>query len=80
MQYLDNAPSVATPPPLLDPLTPREQEILHLMAKGLSSPKIAQQLIVGVSTVRSHIKHIYSKLDAHSRHEAISKARGLGLV
>lgn len=81
MQYLDNARSLApTSPPLLDPLTPREQEILHLMAKGLSSPKIAQTLIVGVSTVRSHIKHIYSKLDAHSRHEAISKAKELGLV
>ena len=71
---------IPTQSPLIDPLTQREQEILHLMAQGLSSPKIAEQLVVSVSTIRTHIKHIYSKLDAHSRHEAISQARKLGLL
>jgi len=84
MRGLDTAPlkvSTTSPPKaLLDPLTPREKEVLALLAKGRSSPQIAEHLVVGVSTVRTHIKRIYSKLDAHSRHEAISQAHKLGLV
>jgi LuxR family maltose regulon positive regulatory protein len=63
-----------------EPLTRREQQVLHLIAVGLSGPEIAQELVVAYSTVRSHIKSIYGKLGAHSRHEAIERAKALKLV
>ncbi|MEJ2557089.1 MAG: LuxR C-terminal-related transcriptional regulator, partial [Anaerolineae bacterium] len=66
--------------PLLDPLTEREGQILGLLATGLSTPEIAVELIISVGTVRSHVKRLYGKLDAHSRHEAITRARELGLL
>jgi DNA-binding CsgD family transcriptional regulator len=47
------------------------------MTIDLSELEIADELIVSASTVRSHIKNIYSKLDAHSQHEAIKKAKDL---
>ncbi|MBL8046685.1 MAG: NACHT domain-containing protein [Anaerolineales bacterium] len=61
-------------------LSVRELEVLKLMASGLSTQKIAQQLVVAPSTVQTHLKHLYSKLDAHSRAQAIARARELGLV
>jgi LuxR family maltose regulon positive regulatory protein len=66
--------------PLVDPLSDREIEVLRLMAADLSAPEIAEELVIAVSTVRSHIKHIYGKLDAHSRYEAVERARELDLV
>jgi LuxR family maltose regulon positive regulatory protein len=65
---------------LVDPLSDRETEVLRLLVTDLTSPEIADELIVSVSTVRSHIKNIYSKLDVHSRHEAVTKARDLGIL
>ena len=70
----------AAPEPLLDRLTDREQVILQLAADGYSNREIATQLVVAVSTVKSHIKHIFSKLGADSRTRAIARARALGLV
>jgi LuxR family maltose regulon positive regulatory protein len=69
-----------TPPALLEPLTTRERTILRLLAAGHSSPEIAAELVVAVSTVRTHLKSLYGKLEAHSRHEAISRGRALGLL
>ncbi len=85
MSWFDNPPPIASPiiksdSPLIDPLTTREQDVLRLMNKGRSSPQIAEELILGVSTVRTHIKRIYSKLDVHSRHEALTQARKHGLL
>jgi LuxR family maltose regulon positive regulatory protein len=65
---------------LIEPLSDRELEVLCLMATDLSAPEIAEKLVIAVSTVRSHIKHIYGKLDAHSRYEAVEQARELELV
>ena len=65
---------------LVEALTPREQEVLQLMSAGLSAPQIAEQMVVGVSTVRTHIKRIYAKLAVHSRHEALQKSRELNLT
>jgi LuxR family maltose regulon positive regulatory protein len=65
---------------LIEPLSDRELEVLRLMAADLSAPEIAEELVIAVSTVRSHIKHIYIKLDAHSRYEAVERARELELV
>ena len=67
-------------PRLIDPLTRREREVLRLLMLGHSSPQIADELIIGVSTVRTHIKRIYGKLEVHSRAEAIARAHELELV
>jgi len=66
--------------PLAEPLTNREKEILILIGNGRSAPQISDDLVIGVSTVRTHIKRIYNKLDVHSRHEAVTRAQALGLA
>jgi LuxR family transcriptional regulator, maltose regulon positive regulatory protein len=65
---------------LVDPLSDREVEVLRFLVTDLSAPEIADELYISVSTVRSHIKQIYSKLEAHSRFEAVTKARELNLL
>jgi LuxR family maltose regulon positive regulatory protein len=66
--------------PLVDPLTQRELEVLRLIAAGLSNREIAQELVVAVSTVKSHINHIYGKLEATNRVQAAARAREAGLL
>jgi len=65
---------------LTEPLSEREIEVLHLLATHLSGTEIADQLFIATSTVRSHIKNIYSKLRVHSRTEAVEKAREIGFL
>jgi len=65
---------------LIEPLTERERQVLRLMAAGLSSLAIADELVIAVSTARTHIKNIYSKLSTHSRYEAIERAKQLQLL
>ena len=67
-------------PTLAEPLTQREQDVLQLLGQGLKTPAIADQMIVSVSTVRTHIKRVYAKLDVHNRSDAITKARDLRLI
>lgn len=57
------------------PLTKRETEILEQIANGMSRSKIAKQMFIDLETVKSHIKNIYSKLNVHSREDAIKKAK-----
>ncbi|MGD9100941.1 MAG: LuxR C-terminal-related transcriptional regulator, partial [Anaerolineae bacterium] len=64
----------------LEPLTEREMELLRLLTTRLSSQEIAKELFISVNTVRSHTKNIYSKLDVHSRHAAIARAKELKLL
>src|SRR5207248_5307030 len=59
--------SVASLPPLHAGLTPREMEVLRLLAQGLTSAQIAEQLMIGVVTVNFHVRSIYSKLGVTSR-------------
>ena len=61
---------------VLEVLSNRENEILHLLSKGLLYKEIAEQLSISVSTVRQHIHHIYEKLHVQNRTEAINKAFG----
>ncbi len=63
-----------------EPLSTRELEVLRLMAAGLSNGEIAGRLVVAVSTVKRHINHIFSKLGATSRTQAIVRARERGLL
>jgi LuxR family maltose regulon positive regulatory protein len=66
--------------PLIEPLTEREMDVLRLLAAGLSNPEIAEQLYIATSTVRSHLKSIYGKLDVHRRWDAVHRAQDLGLI
>jgi len=61
-------------------LSERELEIVRLMAGGATNQEIAEQLVITVGTVKSHINHILRKLDSHNRTEAVAKVRGLGLL
>jgi LuxR family maltose regulon positive regulatory protein len=63
-----------------EPLSDRERAVLQLLVAGRSSPEIAAALIVAPSTVRTHLKSIYGKLDVHSRDQAIARVRQLKLV
>ncbi len=67
-------------PVLVDPLSERELEVLRLIAAGLSPQEIADKLVITVGTVRNHVKNIYGKLDAHSRLQAVDRARALNLL
>jgi LuxR family maltose regulon positive regulatory protein len=69
-----------SPPALVEPLTKREVEVLRLLSTDRTSTEMARELVLSVHTVRSHIKSIYAKLDAHSRYEAIARATELNLL
>ena len=73
-------PSPPHPQALIDPLSERELEVLCLLNTHLSGPEIAVELMVSVNTVKTHIKHIYSKLHVRNRSEAVAQAKELGLL
>ena len=65
---------------LIEPLSARELELLHLMAAGLSNQEIADRLIITLGTVKSHANHIFGKLGVQGRVKAINRARELALI
>ena len=66
--------------PLRDDLSEAELRVLRYLPSNLTASEIASELIVSANTVRTHMRHIYAKLDAHSRSEAVARARELRLV
>lgn len=58
----------------------RELEVLRCLAKGLSNEKIANRLFISVNTVKTHVQHIYLKLEVNNRTEACSKALLKGII
>ena len=66
--------------PLADNLTPREMQVLQLLAEGLANKTIALQLGISEHTVKYHVNSILTKLDAQSRTEAVVRATRLGLI
>lgn len=79
-------PAELTPAPPVRPvaegpvLSPREQEVLMMIARGFSYAEIARLQSVSVHTVQTHIKNLYSKLSVHSKNEAVFEASRLGLL
>ncbi|HYZ53405.1 MAG TPA: LuxR C-terminal-related transcriptional regulator, partial [Streptosporangiaceae bacterium] len=68
------------PQRLREPLSDSETRILRYLPTNLSAPEIAGQLYLSVHTVKTHMRHIYAKLGAHRRAEAVERARALGLL
>jgi LuxR family maltose regulon positive regulatory protein len=75
-----SAQRAAAMPGLVEPLTPRELEILVLLAAGTSNLRIAEELVVTLDTVKKHVSHLLGKLGAANRTEAVARARQLGLI
>ena len=65
---------------LVEPLSGRELEVLHLIARGRTNQEIARQLIIAPGTVKAHTSSIYRKLDVANRTEAVARARQLGIL
>ena len=65
---------------LVDPLSPRELDVLRLLGTDLDGPAIARELVVSLNTVRTHTKNIYAKLGVTSRRAAVTRAGELGLL
>ncbi|WP_022891455.1 response regulator [Agromyces subbeticus] len=69
------AASVAPPS-----LSPRELEVLRLVAEGRSNPEIARALFIGEATVKTHLLHVFEKLEVNDRTRAVTRAMELGLI
>lgn len=74
------AASVPSEPELPDGLTPREAEVLGLIASGLTNAEIADRLVVSAATVKTHVNHIFAKTGARDRAAAVVYAYGHGLA
>jgi LuxR family maltose regulon positive regulatory protein len=79
---VDERPTLSLPDlaSLVEPLSPRELEVLHLIAQGLSNQEIGKRLFLALDTVKGHNRRIFEKLQVQRRTEAIARARELGLL
>ena len=75
MRVRSDAASAATPS-----LSPRELEVLRLVADGRSNPEIARTLVIGEATVKTHLVHVFEKLEVNDRTRAVTRAMELGLL
>ena len=74
------APSRSDPAWPAEPLTDSETRVLRYLATHLSAREIGVELRVSANTVKTHVRHLYQKLGAHSRREAVHRARAAGLL
>ena len=72
-------PPVATPPPGFADLSEREREVLAMIGVGRSNAEIAADLVISMATVKTHVRHIFAKLDLRDRAQAVVAARDAGL-
>jgi LuxR family maltose regulon positive regulatory protein len=80
LDLLDGSSPPDAAPPLLDPLSDAELRVVRYLPGNLSAGEIAAELCLSPNTVRTHMRHIYAKLDVHSRSEAVERARVLRLL
>jgi LuxR family maltose regulon positive regulatory protein len=80
LQRARQARSPALVAELVDPLTDRELEVLSYLPSRLTNAELAERCFVSVNTIKTHMAHIYQKLAVPNRSEAITRARGLGLL
>jgi LuxR family transcriptional regulator, maltose regulon positive regulatory protein len=80
LSQAENSPAGREVKPLLDPLTESETRVLRYLPTDLSKREIADELYVTVNTIKTHVKHLYAKLDVNTRWQAVERARALGLV
>jgi LuxR family maltose regulon positive regulatory protein len=83
LDVLAGSPLPASPgrvPMLAEDLSATELRVLRFLPSNLSAPEIASELYLSTSTVKTHMRHIYAKLDVHHRNEAVERARQLGLL
>jgi LuxR family maltose regulon positive regulatory protein len=73
-------PPAALAQPLVEPLSPRELEVLQLIAQGLSNREICERLFIALDTVKGHNRKIFGKLEVQKRTKAVARARELGLL
>src|SRR5438874_2274830 len=73
-------PAAAAPPAAVTELTPREREVLDLLARGLSNPELCEQLVISEATAKTHVARILQKLDLRDRVQAVIYAYETGLV
>ena len=69
-----------SPQPLAESLSEREREVLQAIAAGMSNRELAEEFMVSVGTIKTHLNNIYGKLNVHSRTLAIAQARELHLL
>jgi len=68
------------PARLGEPLTQSETRVLRYLPTHMGVPRIAAELCLSANTVKTHLRHVYRKLGVHSRHEAVQRARAIGLL
>jgi LuxR family transcriptional regulator, maltose regulon positive regulatory protein len=75
-----SVPPFADPPWPGESLTERETRVLRYLPTHMGTPEIAAELFLSANTVKTHLRHLYRKLGAHSRREAVQRARAIGLL
>jgi DNA-binding NarL/FixJ family response regulator len=79
-EFVRSPPAPPTPPAALDELTPREREVLELLARGLSNPEICARLVISDATAKTHVARILQKLGLRDRVQVVIYAYEHGLV
>jgi DNA-binding NarL/FixJ family response regulator len=79
-EFARQRPAAAVAPPPVSDLTPREREVLDLLARGLSNPEICEQLVISEATAKTHVARILQKLDLRDRVQTVIYAYESGLV
>ena len=74
------ASPISAPPAPSEPLSESETHVLRYLPTNLSASEIAYELSVSVNTVKTHLRHLYTKLGVHRRREAVDRGRALGLL